>query len=329
MEGRTTPNKERPPSPFVSPSYFSRLPDNELISQCRENIRPAWDEFFKRNIPFIKKNIKKRLFEYGVDPDKSSGDPLWDIHEQVVIKLYHQGALSHCTDTEGIHPWLAIVVKNQVIDWVKTHNRNKRLPQQQTENTMAYLSAPLQSESHITLEDILSEDITSAADLADELELLLNKIENLEDEKKKWIIRLSLISLWPLTQEDVENLAVFRQSPVQEVDRKINAILTRLDEKNKKKAEDMGRAVILWHELSRLEYRLGELERSSGQQSEQLQLQHEIVKKKKRRETLIKSAQNPIRPSNQEIAEIVGVAEENCEQISTLLTRIRKQLIAE
>ena len=69
MEGRVTPNKEIPPSPFVSPSYFSRLPDNELISQCLENIRPAWDEFFKRNIPFIKKNIKKRLFEYGVDPD--------------------------------------------------------------------------------------------------------------------------------------------------------------------------------------------------------------------------------------------------------------------
>ena len=58
MKGQFTSGVEKSYASAETPP-FTALSDKDLITHCLENHRPAWEEFFRRHIPFIKKTIRK------------------------------------------------------------------------------------------------------------------------------------------------------------------------------------------------------------------------------------------------------------------------------
>ena len=328
MKGQFTADVEKPYTSRDFPK-FTDLSDKELIPYCLENHRPAWEEFFRRHIPFIKKTIKRKLVGYGHAPERGSNDAVWDIHEKIVVKLYKCGILSQCVDPDGFHLWLKKIVQNQVTDWVKEQNRNKRLPQKQSEDFMVYISAPLKKDSNATFEDFLEDKNESFENLATELESILDKMERIEDEKKMWILRLSLISLLPLTRSDLEALAKFNGLSLKKNQQQIDKILEHVKIKERKRTEALGRSIILWHDISRLQYRLSTLEKPSTETPEIKTVEKEIADKNKRRENLLNIGNSLVRPANRDIATLVGIPENKAEQISTFLSRARKELRSE
>ena len=80
---------------------YKHIPDHELVRSCIESNRPAWEEFFRRFIPYIKKGIQGVLVVYGLQNDQ---DILWDIHEKIAVKLIKNGILSQCSNPSGIRP---------------------------------------------------------------------------------------------------------------------------------------------------------------------------------------------------------------------------------
>jgi len=325
MKGRFTLDVEQTGT-LSGPSLIENLSDSHLISRCQENDRLAWEEFFRRHIPLIKTIIKRKLLSYGYDPDRGTHDAVWDIHEKIVVKLYSRGVLSQCVDSAGFYSWLKTIVQNQVTDWVKEQNRNKRLPQTQSEEFMLYFSAPLQDGKSAVLQDFIEDKNESFEHLAEQLENILEKMAEIEDPKKMWILRLSLIALLPLSHDDLLNFSEYLKISPEELRQQIDKLQENVESKRKKQIETMGRAVVLWHDIKRLQHRMSNLEKSLQQNEKITALRIKIEEKSKRRKELLKTGTRFVRPTNKDIAELVGIPEDKAEQISTFISRARKSL---
>ncbi len=108
------------------------LSGQQLIEGClegngKEN-RPAWNEFFRRFIPYIKEGIREQLKSCRRLDLCYNQEVLLDIHEKIVVKLYSRRVLRQCTNPSGIRSWLKTVAHNQTIDWLIEQGRKKRLP---------------------------------------------------------------------------------------------------------------------------------------------------------------------------------------------------------
>ena len=79
----------------------------------------------------------------------------------------------------------------------------------------------------------------------------------------------------------------------------------------------IGKAVLLWHEIRRMEALLNEKNKdvTSANKEEIQKLEREIEEKSKKREEWLKKARKLCRPSNRNIAELVGIPEEKANQI--------------
>ena len=74
-------------------SDLRKISDQQLVRLCLENNRPAWEEFFRRFIPTIKKAIKEKL-GLSVRPNLCFDEEvLWNIHEKIVVKLYNNNEI--------------------------------------------------------------------------------------------------------------------------------------------------------------------------------------------------------------------------------------------
>jgi hypothetical protein len=262
----------------------------------------------------------------------ADGDVLHDIHEKIVIKLYRDGALAQCAKTAGIQSWLYKLSKNRALDWAKARYRKKRLPTQDSEGNTGPLDSPLGPDAGFTFHDVPESAGSPEADRRLErlrvfIENVLDEIVGIPNQKILWTVRLSMLSILPLSDEELSSLAKFSGIPRGEVASRIEGISEELERKVGESDADLGRAVILWHEMRRLERRINEDGRNPlAYPANAAPLQAELQAMRKRRGPYLESAFRFHRPSNADIAPLVGLPEEKAEQVSTLLLRGRKIL---
>lgn len=151
----------------------------------------------------------------------------------------------------------------------------------------------------------------------------------IQDKKKHWVLRLSIILYLPLSDEETEKLAKFNGRSVGMLKKQLEEIMSKLKEKQAKQHETLGRAVLLWYEIRKLEAVLADKQKNlpieDGKSVENLIQQ--IQQKSVRRENLLESIKKLPRPSNRDIANIVGLAENQTNQISSILDRARKRIL--
>ena len=308
------------------------LSDQQLIEGCLESNgnenRTAWNEFFSRFIPCIKEGIKEQLKSCCRLDLCYNQEVLWDIHEKIVVKLYSRGVLRQCTNPSGIRSWLKTVAHNQTIDWLMEQGRKKRLPQRQAENSMVSLSTPLREGIDLTIEDTIAATAETNDELTGYVEKILDSITEIEDEKKLWVLRLSMVSHLPLCREDVKELSRFGGHSVDNLVSRLVPIMEGVEAKEEKRIKVAGKAVLMWHEIRRMEALLNEKNKdfTRADKKEIQKLEREIEEKSKKREEWLKEARKLCRPSNRNIAELVGIPEEKANQISNILIRAREAL---
>lgn len=315
----------RPANNFELPST-QKLKDAKIVARCLKNERDAWDEFFRRFIPTIKKAIKNKLYTAGHTDLYRDPDVIWDIHQEIVIKLFQKGILRQCTDPSGVKYWLKEIASNQTIDWLRRDNRTKNLPEKQTRESILSLSAPLNDHMNLTLEDTLADNPQRNEDIYQELEEVLSGMDEMKNEQAFWVLRLSIIVHMPFTEEEIKRLAAFARSTQEYVKSQLDKITVQVEKKVGKKIKASARAVILWHEMRRLENELHSEWRSCGTSVKADNLINKIQKKAKQRGELLKQSQSHCRPSNPEIAALVGLSEDKVEQVSVILLRARQAL---
>ena len=304
----------------------TKLTDEEIVARCLENERAAWNEFFRRFLPIIKNAIKKKLYASGHMELCRDPDVIWNIHQDIVIKLFKDGKLRQCTDPSGVKFWLREIAANQTIDWLRQQNRTKNLPEKQTQESMLSLSAPLTGNMDLMLEDTLSDDSYINEDVQEKLEEALSGMKEIKNEQTYWVIRLSIIAHMPFMEEEIRKLAAFTGHRPADIKNRLDSVMTEVDKKIEKKLKASARAVILWYELRRLETRLYDERKVSGITAKADELIAKIQQKTKQRENLLKQGRAVSRPSNQEIAGLIGLTEDKVEQVSVILLRARQAL---
>lgn len=309
-------------------SDLRKISDQQLVRLCLENDRPAWEEFFRRFIPTIKNAIKEKLGLSGRPNLCFDEEVLWNIHEKIVVKLYNKGILRQCAKPSGLRSWLKTIAHNQTTDWLKEQGRKKRLPQRAAECSTLSLFAPLKRNPDLTLEATLADKSESDEELRTYLDKILKDMDQIEDEKKYWILRLSIVAHLPLLQEELAKLATYSGHSESTLKSHFEKIMPKLEAKEQQRLVALGKAVLMWHEIRRLEYKLVEMGKDLSKETEIKikRIETEIEKKNKRREDLLKKGGRLSKPSNRDIAKIVGLPENKVAQVSNILIRARSVL---
>jgi|GEM_PF-4515758 len=312
----------------VEKTDLRNLSDEQLVEVCRGNGRHAWDEFFHRFIPDIKQGIRSQLKSCGRQDLCYNDDVLADIHEKIVVKLYSRGKLSQCANASGIRSWLRTVAQNQTKDWCKKQNRKKRLPQRQTENSTISLSSLLRGYLDLTIADTIADESEIDNELTGYVEQILEYMSEIDSKKKLWVLRLSIISRLPLSDKEVRELASFSGLTVDSLRLRLTTIMKDVEAKEKKRLKAASNAVGLWFEIRRMEAMLHEKSKDLpvANTQEIQELKRQIEKQSKKREEWLRQTLILCRPSNCDIAELVGISEKNANQISNILIRARDAL---
>ena len=307
--------------------------DADLVAECLAGGKEAlasWEAFFVRFVPVIRDAVARVLTTSRgrrghVDEDD---DAVWEIHEKIVTRLYEGGLLKKCTDPGGIRPWLRTVATNMAKDWLKMRGRVKNLPELSTEAGMRSIDVPLFEDSETTLADMVQSETTVTQEEVEYAEAVLQDFDQMEDRRNYWILRLSIVAVLPMAPDETDDLAGYGQLQAETVRKRVQQITDKVDERVEKRQADLGRAVLLYHQLRRLESKLRaaiEDEPRAGRVPID-SLQQEIDDKAEKRDQLLERTQKLPRPKNIEIAELVGLPEGQEDQITVILKRERQKI---
>lgn len=145
------------------------------------------------------------------------------------------------------------------------------------------------------------------------------------DQRKYWILRLSILAMEPLTPQETEELAGFSRIPVDAVGEQIEEVSAILERKREEKETELGKAELYRHQLIRLERRRYEAARK-GAEADIERLEEEIIAKSSKRLELIRKGSKVPRPSNKDIAQLVGLPEDQEGQVTTILSRVQDRI---
>lgn len=295
-----------------------------IVQRCLNHDRPAWNEFFTRYTPLLKNSIRKSLIRHGTLELSEDIDIIADIYLKLVEKLYTRDILKQCPRTDGLKSWLASVASNQTIDWLKEKGRLKNLPQLQDEAATRSLDEPL-DEDGTTLLDTLPCPQQTENVLETESEQLLGRLHALENVKQRWVLRLSILGQADFQEEEYQALATLTGQPIDQIRQSIATLEDAITVREQERTEDYGRTVLYWHELRRLEqrYRSLNLDTSSDHNAETIVLGKQIAEKRAKRDELLKRCKKLPRPSDRDIAELIGIPEN---QVGSTLRRARESL---
>jgi len=187
------------------------------------------------------------------------------------------------------------------------------------------LNQPLSDDTDATLGDILPDIPDTNVALKQRVEAALEAVSLIVDEKKRWAFRLGLITQAPLSDEEICTLARFNGSSLDALKVRLAPVLAAL-ERREHERENFGKiAIQLWHELRRLEAQLCDgFFRPDAEDAETLE--DAIMALSARREEHLQKSQKHIRPTNKEIAMLIGMPFAQSDQISTILLRERSFL---
>lgn len=317
-----------------SPFHLHNLPDSDLVVLCLQQQRNAWEEFFRRFSPLLKKAIRKTFVKCGFSYLAEDFDNVLDIHAVLVEKLYAKGALHQCSDISGLRSWLARVSANQTCDWLKQRGRIKHLPQLQNEQLMRSLSTPLDEDQDFTLQDVIEDEdaelFVQIEQVATRLyvECVIDQINTINNITHRWILRLHILGQFALSDAELEDLQSISPLKHNELHDCICALELSLAEKEQERQECLGKTVLYWHQLRGLEVKIGRLDRDtfSDHSHEIDELKKEWVDIENRKKKVLSSCYTLPKPTNKEIAEIVGITGENCGNVSNYLVRARETL---
>lgn len=310
------------------------LPDADLIPLCLQHQRDAWEEFFKRFTPVISKTIRKTFIKCGVSYLADDVDNIWDIHASLVEKLYAKGALNKCPNLSGLRAWLVRITINQTIEWLRERGRIKHLPLLKEEQLMRSLSTPLGDDQEFTLQDIIEDEdadlFVRLEQVASQLyaECVIEQIATIDNIAHRWILRLHILGQLSLSDAEIENLQFISPFQQDELSERITALESTLAEEEQERQDALGKTVLYWHQLRNLESRISRLDKDtfSDHQEEIDTLKQEWSDLEAKKKKLLSSCHTLPKPSNKEIAELVGIPEENCGNVSNYLIRARETL---
>ena len=310
------------------------LPDVDLVPLCLLHQRSAWEEFFKRFSPRIKKAIRRTFIKCGAKDLVEDIDNVMNIHAVLVEKLYAKGALHQCTDLSGLRSWIVRISANQTVDWLKQRGRIKHLPLLKEEQLMRSLSTPLGEDQEFTLQDVIEDEdadlFAQLEQIASQLyvECVIDQIATIDNITHRWILRLHILGQLTLSDAELENLLTVSPLQEDELNNSISALETSLAEKEQERQDDLGKTVLYWHQLRGLEIKIARLDRDtfSDHKPEIDALKQEWNDIGNRKNKLLSSCHSLPKPTNKEIAEIVGIPEDKCGNVSTYLVRAREAL---
>jgi len=319
---------------LTSDHPLHNLSDADLIPLCLQHQRNAWEEFFKRYSPVISKTIRKTFIKYGVSDLAEDEDNIWDIHAVLVEKLYAKGALTKCPDLSGIRAWLVRITINQAIEWLRERGRIKHLPLLKEEQLMWSLSTPLGEDQEFSLQDVIEdEDAELFAQLEQAatqlyVECVVDQIATIDNTTHRWILRLHILGQFALTDAEIEGLQSISPFQQDELNERIGTLETSLAEKEQERQDNLGKSVLYWHQLRNLEARIARLDKDTftdhRPEIDLLKLEWADIETRKKK--ILASCHTLPKPSNKEIAEFVGIPEDNCGNVSNYLVRAREAL---
>jgi DNA-directed RNA polymerase specialized sigma24 family protein len=307
---------------------YRDLPDEEIVALCKNGDRGGWNEFFRRFIPLIKRAIKDRLFNSGNPHFASDPDRIEEVFEAVVTKLYKGPGLQNKKAESPLRLWLRKVADNETISWLRASGRDKNLPATQGDHFSESLSEDEYSDMAVS-SDSLTALIESSElqEIRQTIEEALSDVSSTQTEKVKWVFRLSLLHYLPLTVEEVNQLARFNSWRSVDVKDALNRIEKDLSKKEEENTLLRGRVVVLWHKIRKMEAKLAEEKKSSAVNLREIQQATEDIEKiDKRQKEYIRKGETPIRPTNHDVADLVGIPADQADQISNIIIRARKAL---
>lgn len=317
-----------------STHQLHKLSERELVSLCLQHQRSAWEEFFRRYSKVLKKAIRRTFIACGARDYARDIDNILDIHAVLVEKLYAKGALTKCPDPSGLPSWLIKISVNQTYDWLKKRGRIKNLPTEKEQQFLKRLSTPLGEDQDFTLEDIIEDE---DSDLFRQLqqtyyqlyvECVIDQLADIKNITYRWILRLSILGQLALTDEELESLHIISPLQHNEFIERINSLESLLTEKERNRQDDLGRTVVYWHQLRVIEYKMTQLQKDifTDHSLELMKLNKEWMEIETRKDAMLAGCHALPRPSNKEIAEIIGIPEEQCGNVSKYITRARDDL---
>lgn len=317
------------------PENLRKAKTEILVRMCLRSERPAWEEFFNRYIPLIKRGIRNVLDREGnfVSQDELD-ETTSDIYEKVVVKLVRGGILNNCKTLHIIEPWLITVAGNQAYDWLREQSRKKRLPEKYAKSGTRSLEEVVNTKTGCTLSDIIPAPPTfteAREEYSANIGWLEDVFQVLHDmnPKKRWILRLSLVAVIPLSVQEREDIGSFSALGRSECDQYLCRILADIRHKKEARAKAMGKAVILWYELQNLEARKSAVENNCTDETrgKLLQLSAKIKSVSTRRLKLLEEGNRLCLPAHADIAAIIGIPEDKVQQVSIYLRRARQTLV--
>ncbi|MEI6206711.1 MAG: hypothetical protein WCP20_08015 [Desulfuromonadales bacterium] len=330
------------------------IDDQELAEVCLTNAIDGWNEFFRRFTPLFIKTIRSTLESHagrfsGLSPDD---DLIWDIQEKLVIRFYKEGLLSRCDDPSGIRSWLKMIAKNQARDWLKHMSRLKELPRRHFEESLQSLDAALYEDgddASVTLHDSATSTIDpdgafagigsdeykayhlerQFVDTVQHLLLPLKHSEKNSEQRSYWVARLSCMAPWQLEQDEIVALSYFNTLPLEETEKNIVRIAKDVERRESRRAASLGRAVAYWHTIRHYEARCNILLNDDSHKASILvdEFKRKISTLELQRQEALKIGLKIPRPSNRDIAELVGLPESQEAQVTVIFKRLRERLI--
>lgn len=183
----------------VEEKNLSNISDSDLVDLCRKDIRPAWEEFFRRFIPTIKAAIQRILFRSGNPNLVDKENIIWEIHERVVKKLLCDDILKE--EPTHIRSWLYRIAQNQTLDWLSEQGRQKRLPERVPEASTVSLFMPIGKDKDATIGDTIEDPsaqemieklFDSELEGHDSLEKISTEVDKIHNPKQRWALRLGI-----------------------------------------------------------------------------------------------------------------------------------------
>lgn len=160
------------------------------------------------------------------------------------------------------------------------------------------------------------------------VECVIDQIASIDNITHRWILRLHILGQLTLSDAELANLQTV--SPLQRdaLNNRISAIEASLAEKEQDRQDDLGKTVLYWHQLRSLEVKISRMDKDtfSDHKPEIDTLKQEWNDIENRKKKLLSSCHSLPKPTNREIAEIVGVPEEKCGNVSNYLVRARESL---
>lgn len=304
---------------LITPNKLKYI--NSIVAGCLQNNEKSWEEFWTLYIPTIKKAIEQTLRRTPHPELAQDVDNIENIFKIIVDKFYEKKKLALCKDLSGIESWLWTIAHNDTRDWLARKYNSGEIDGVANTDNIDDIEYKLAHNSSDTLQD--NQEIMQALDEAYEA---LGQIDN---NKYKWALRLSIMAEDSLSHKEISDLSKeFGKYNPDEIKNKIKKIRTNLDLKLERKRKAGERADNLFHERQKLEWEIKSIYKSGDVvlQDKVNALMKKVKEKDRIRAEHIEEANHICRPSNEEIADLIGLPERQSQQISTFLVRVRKQL---